>query len=97
MNLRFVLQNYKCLVIVDNLNDNVLQFRDEYNTANKHESRCIVTTLKQQFDTEQTYNLPYMQEDLIGNVIDSFSLDNITNIDRDKLGHLKKRVYSLLQ
>lgn len=85
VNLRFVLQNYKCLVIVDNLNDNVLQFRDEYNTANKHESRCIVTTLKQQFDTEQTYNLPYMQEDLIGNVIDSFSLDNITNIDRDKL------------
>lgn len=85
VNLRFVLQNYKCLVIVDNLNDNVLQFRDEYNTANKHESRCIVTTLKQQFDTEQTYNLPYMQEDLIGNVIDSFSLDNITKIDRDKL------------
>lgn len=85
VNLRFVLQNYKCLVIVDNLNDNVLQFRDEYNTANKHESRCIVTTLKQQFDTEQTYNLPYMQEDLIGNVIDSFSLDNITKIDRDRL------------
>ena len=86
VNLRFVLQNYKCLVIVDNLNDNVLQFRDEYNTANKHESRCIVTTIKQQFDNEQTYNLPYMQEDLIGNVIDSFCLeDNITQIDRDKL------------
>lgn len=86
VNLRFVLQNYKCLVIVDNLNDNVLQFRDEYNTANKHESRCIVTTIKQQFDNEQTYNLPYMQEDLIGNVIDSFCLeDNITKIDIDKL------------
>lgn len=85
VNLRFVLQNYKCLVIVDNLNDNVLQFRDEYNTANKHESRCIVTTLKQQFGNAQTYNLPYMQEDLIGNVIDSFCLDNITKIDRDRL------------
>lgn len=85
VNLRFVLQNYKCLVIVDNLNDNVLQFRDEYNTANKHDSRCIVTTLKQQFDNEQTYNLPYMQEDLIGNVIDSFCLDNFTKMDRDKL------------
>lgn len=85
VNLRFVLQNYKSLVIVDNLNENVLQFRDEYNTANKHESRCIVTTLKQHLSNEQTYNLPYMQENLIGNVIDSFCLDNITNIDRDKL------------
>ena len=87
VNLRFVLQNYKCLVIVDNLNENVAQFRDEYNTANKHGSRCIITTLKQQLPKEQTYVLPYMQEELINNVIDSFDLQ-IVQSDRVKLINL---------
>lgn len=58
--------------------------RDEYNTANKHDSRCIITTLKQHLASEQTYILPYMQEDLIKNVIDSFCLQ-IVKKDRDKL------------
>lgn len=84
VNLRFILQNHRCLVIVDNLNENVLRFRDEYHTANKHDSRCIITTLKQHLASEQTYILPYMQEDLIKNVIDSFCLQ-IVKKDRDKL------------
>ena len=84
VNLRFVLQNYKCLVIVDNLNENVTQFRDEYDKANKYGSRCIITTLKQQLPKEQTYVLPYMQQELINNVIDSFDLQ-IAQSDREKL------------
>lgn len=84
VNLRFVLQNYKCLVIVDNLNENVSQFQDEYNAANKHESKCVITTLKQHLTNEQTYRLPYMLKSLVRNVIDSFGL-SITEADKDRI------------
>lgn len=44
VNLRFVLENYKSLVIVDNLNENVAKLNEDFQKANKHESKCIITT-----------------------------------------------------
>lgn len=87
VNLRFVLQEYKCLIIVDNMNEKVVAFCEQYNTANKHDSKCIITTLKQQLPDEQTYKLPYMLEELVTNVIDSFELQ-ISDADRTKLINL---------
>lgn len=74
INLRFALENYKCFVILDNLNENVDEFNEAFQNANRHESKCIITSLKQHLENEQTYNLPYMEDELVEKYIDGFEL-----------------------
>lgn len=74
VNLRYVLENYKSLVVVDNLNDNVIDFCETFLNANKHDSKCILTSLKHNLKDEQTYELPYMDEEQVGKHIESFEL-----------------------
>lgn len=84
VNLRFVLENYKSLVIVDNLNENVAKLNEDFQKANKHESKCIITSLKQSFSDALTYKLPCMEDELICKYIDSFGL-SISETERKKL------------
>lgn len=84
VNLRFVLENYKSLVIVDNLNENVAKLNEDFQKANKHESKCIITSLKQSLSDALTYKLPCMEDELICKYIDSFGLD-ISETERKKL------------
>lgn len=84
VNLRFVLENYKSLVIVDNLNENVAKLNEDFQKANKHESKCIITSLKQSLSDALTYKLPCMEDELICKYIDSFGL-NISETERKKL------------
>ena len=84
VNLRFVLENYKSLVIVDNLNENVAKLNEDFQKANKHESKCIITSLKQSLSDALTYKLPCMEDELICKYIDSFGL-SISETDRKKL------------
>ena len=84
VNLRFVLENYKSLVIVDNLNENVAKLNEDFQKANKHESKCIITSLKQSLSDALTYKLPCMEDELICKYIDSFGL-SITETERKKL------------
>ena len=84
VNLRFVLENYKSLVIVDNLNENVAKLNEDFQNANKHESKCIITSLKQSLSDALTYKLPCMEDELICKYIDSFGL-NISETERKKL------------
>lgn len=84
INLRFVLENYKSLVIVDNLNENVAKLNEDFQKANKHESKCIITSLKQSLSDALTYKLPCMEDELICKYIDSFGL-SISETERKKL------------
>lgn len=84
VNLRFVLENYKSLVIVDNLNENVAKLNEDFQKANKHESKCIITSLKQSLSDALTYKLPCMEDELICKYIDSFGL-GISETERKKL------------
>lgn len=84
VNLRFVLENYKSLVIVDNLNENVAKLNEGFQKANKHESKCIITSLKQSLSDALTYKLPCMEDELICKYIDSFGL-SISETERKKL------------
>lgn len=84
VNLRFVLENYKSLVIVDNLNENVAKLNEDFQMANKHESKCIITSLKQSLSDALTYKLPCMEDELICKYIDSFGL-SISETERKKL------------
>lgn len=84
VNLRFVLENYKSLVIVDNLNENVAKLNEDFQKTNKHESKCIITSLKQSLSDALTYKLPCMEDELICKYIDSFGL-SISETERKKL------------
>lgn len=84
VNLRFVLENYKSLVIVDNLNENVAKLNEDFQKANKHESKCIITSLKQSLSDALTYKLPCMEDELICKYIDSFGL-SISETERKNL------------
>lgn len=84
VNLRFVLENYKSLVIVDNLNENVAKLNEDFQKANKHESKCIITSLKQSLSDALTYKLPCMEDELICKYIDNFGL-GISETERKKL------------
>lgn len=84
VNLRFVLENYKSLVIVDNLNENVAKLNEDFQKANKYESKCIITSLKQSLSDALTYKLPCMEDELICKYIDSFGL-SISETERKKL------------
>ena len=84
VNLRFVLENYKSLVIVDNLNENVAKLNEDFQKANKHESKCIITSMKQSLSDALTYKLPCMEDELICKYIDSFGL-SISETERKKL------------
>lgn len=84
VNLRFVLENYKSLVIVDNLNENVAKLNEDFQKANKHESKCIINSLKQSLSDALTYKLPCMEDELICKYIDSFGL-SISETERKKL------------
>lgn len=84
VNLRFVLENYKSLVIVDNLNENVAKLNEDFQKANKHESKCIITSLKQSLSDALTYKLPCMEDELICKYIDSFGF-SISETERKKL------------
>ena len=74
VNLGYVLENFNCLIIVDNLNDNVDAFSKDFQKANKHDSKCIITSLKQNLKDEQTYRLPYMEEELIDRYISNYGI-----------------------
>ena len=72
------------MVIVDNLNENVAKLNEDFQKANKHESKCIITSLKQSLSDALTYKLPCMEDELICKYIDSFGL-GISETERKKL------------
>ena len=74
VNVKYVLENKRCLLIFDNLNENVVGFSEAFSRANKHDSKCIITSLKQNLNSAQTYQFPYMEAGLSERYIDSFGL-----------------------
>lgn len=75
VNLRFILENYKSLVIIDNLNETVNDFSDDFLKSNKHDSKCIITTIKRHISNAYAYQLPYMKEETASELINRFQID----------------------
>lgn len=75
INLKFVIGNYKALVVVDNLNENVRRFVELFMSNNKSQSKCIITSLEKDVVDEECYPLPFMTNEQISNVIDNSGLN----------------------
>lgn len=75
INLKFVIENYKALVVVDNLNENVRRFVELFKSNNKKQSKCIITSLEKEVANEECYSLPFMTCEQIGSIIDNYHLD----------------------
>lgn len=64
INLATVLERYRALVIVDNLNEHVGDLFKNFSHHNKNKSKCIVTSLQKNVDNQNSYNLTYVSDEI---------------------------------
>lgn len=64
INLKTVLNQFRILLVVDNLNEGVKTFMTNFLDANKKESRCLVTSLQKNLDEEHSFKLSYVDESI---------------------------------
>lgn len=69
INLSFILDTLKVLLIVDNLNDNVSVFQTNFDKVNKTGSKCIVTSLQQNVANENSFALTYVSEEVTRKIL----------------------------
>lgn len=59
LNLEYFLQEFKVLLIIDNLNFNINEFIESFNQVNKHGSKCIITSLQRNLASLDAYELSF--------------------------------------
>lgn len=64
INLASILQMFKILVIVDNLNENVGDLLDSFGKYNGNGSKCIVSSLQRNVGDDNSYNLSYVSDEV---------------------------------
>lgn len=64
INLASILQMFKILLIVDNLNEHVKDLLDSFSKYNGNGSKCIVSSLQRNVDIEYSYNLLYVSDEV---------------------------------
>lgn len=64
INLKTVLNQFRILLVVDNLNEGVKTFMTNFLDANKKGSRCLVTSLQKNLDGEHSFKLSYVDESI---------------------------------
>ncbi|MBS1744456.1 MAG: hypothetical protein JST81_15615 [Bacteroidetes bacterium] len=69
LNLDYFLQEFKILLIVDNLNANVNEFVSLFTTSNKHNSKCIITSLQRNIETANSYNLLFIESEIAKKIL----------------------------
>lgn len=69
LNLDYFLQEFKVLLIVDNLNANVNEFISLFATSNKHTSKCIITSLQRNIETTNSYNLQFVEAEIAKKIL----------------------------
>jgi hypothetical protein len=62
INLAYILENYKTLVIFDNLNYQIQNICDEFRKLNKKNSRCLITSLKREVENSNAFQLGYLDD-----------------------------------
>ena len=59
LNLEYFLQEFKVLLIIDNLNFNINELIGAFNQVNKHGSKCIITSLQRNLASSDAYELSF--------------------------------------
>ena len=62
INIEFLLHHSKCLLIIDNLNENINEFLNNFQRANRKESKCIITSLQKNVSQSNSYHLKYLNK-----------------------------------
>ncbi len=69
LNLDYFLQEFKVLLIVDNLNSNVNEFMTLFNDSNKHNSKCIITSLQRNVSSSDSYSLSFLDDEIAKKIL----------------------------
>lgn len=69
LNLEFFLQEFKVLLIVDNLNSNVQKFVELFNSINEKESKCIITSLQRDLSDSDSFALSYIDDQVAKEIL----------------------------
>lgn len=81
LNLDYFLQEFKVLLIVDNLNVNVNEFVSLFAESNKHNSKCLITSLQRNIETSNSYNLLFVEAEIAKKILlSSKTLPNDTQL-----------------
>lgn len=62
INLSYMLGQFKVLIIVDNLNEEVNELKDNFIKYNKKGSKCIVTSLQRSVEKKNSFPLSYVSD-----------------------------------
>lgn len=69
INVEFLLQRHKTLLVVDNLNEGVQAFVDQFKVNNKTGSKCIITSLQRNLAPSKSYNLDFLNSDIARKIL----------------------------
>lgn len=69
LNLDYFLQEFKVLIIVDNLNVNVSEFVSLFTASNKHNSKCVITSLQRNLEPTSSYNLSFIETEIARKIL----------------------------
>lgn len=69
INLAAVLERFRTLVVVDNLNNSVSDLFTSFSKYNKNGSKCIVTSLQKNVDNANSYNLTYVSDAITRDIL----------------------------
>ena len=64
INLAFILQMFKILIVVDNLNEHVEDFLENFRKYNTNGSKCLVSSLQMNVRIDNSYKLLYVSEEV---------------------------------
>lgn len=64
IDLANLLNTFKVLIIIDNLNDDVRELMNNFRNYNKKGSKCIVSSLQRNVGPDNSYNLTYVSSDI---------------------------------
>lgn len=94
INLAAVLERFRSLVIVDNLNNSVADLFTNFSKYNKKGSKCIVTSLQKNVDNANSYNLSCVSDAITREIL----LDGDIPPTEDQIKQLVKQIsgYPLL-
>jgi len=68
-NLNFFLQEFRVLLIVDNLNTNVLGFIQLFKSINKKQSKCIITSLQRDLSKRDSFALTFLDDKIARDIL----------------------------
>lgn len=69
INLAYILENYKILLIFDNRNSNVGNIKSTFENHNKMNSKCLITSLSRALPNSNSFQLSYLEHSIAKNIL----------------------------